>query len=131
MVGEHAGHGDQVLDLLALEQSLAGLSGDRDAAPLQSLFVAPEIASGGCQQGDVAGSARAPLTAFRVADGLTANQACAHLGDGLGFAVPLLLGVGPAVFVGYRDAERGDRGPFGASWLEGIKGLEARLAVLL
>ena len=49
MVGEHAGHRDKVLDLLALEQSLAGLAGDGDAAPLQSLLVAPQIALGGRQ----------------------------------------------------------------------------------
>ena len=57
MVGEHAGYGDQVLDLLSLEQSLAGLAGDGDAAPLQSLLVAPEITPGGREQSDVAGPA--------------------------------------------------------------------------
>ena len=59
LVGEHAGYGDKILDLLASVEALAGLGGDGDAAPLQRLLVAPELASGRCQQRDIARPARA------------------------------------------------------------------------
>ena len=45
------------------------------------------------------------LAAFRVADGLATDQARTHLRDDLGFAVPLLSGVGLAVFIGHRDVK--------------------------
>ena len=105
------------------------MGGDGDATPLQSLLVAPEIAPGGCQQGDVPGSTRALLTALWVADGLVADKARTHLRDGCGFTVSPLLHSGFAVLVGHRDVERGDRGSVSAIWLEWFEGLEAGLAV--
>ncbi len=49
-IGEDAGQRDQVLDLLAAEQALAGLSRHRDAAPLQRFFIAPQIAPVGASK---------------------------------------------------------------------------------
>ena len=37
---------DQVLDLLAAEEALAGLGRDRDAAPLQCFLIAPQLTAG-------------------------------------------------------------------------------------
>jgi hypothetical protein len=44
-IGKHPRERDEVLNLLAPEQPLAGLSRDRNAAPLQRFFIAPKIAS--------------------------------------------------------------------------------------
>ena len=91
-VGEHAGQRDEVLDFLAAEQSFAGLGRDRDAAPLQRLFIAPQIAAGRRKQRDVARPAgrASPFARSRIR--LAADQPRAHLGDGFGFGVALLFG---------------------------------------
>ena len=103
------GDGDEVLDLLAPVEALAGLRGDGDAALLEGFLVAPEFAAGRRKQRDIAGPARALPAAPRVADRLAADQARAHVGDGLGLAVPLPCGGCLAVFVRHRDVEGGDR----------------------
>ena len=101
LVGEDAGHRNEILDLLAPVEALARLSRDRDAALLEGFLVAPELAAGRRKQRDIAGPAQALLAALRIADRLAADQACAHVGDDLGLAVPLLRGGGLAVLVGH------------------------------
>ena len=65
-VGEDAGERDEVLDLLAAEEPFAGLGRDRDAAPLQRFFIAPQIASRRREKGDVARPGKAALAGLAV-----------------------------------------------------------------
>ena len=119
LVGEHAGQGDEVLDLLAPVEALASLRGDGDATLLQRLLIAPELAPGRCQQGDVAGPARALTADLRVANLLAADQSRAHVRDGFGLAVPLLRSGRLSILVRHRDVEGGDRRSLVARWLKG------------
>ena len=48
-----AGESDQILDFLAAEKTLAGLRGDRNAAPFQRAFVNPEARAGWSQAAPV------------------------------------------------------------------------------
>src|SRR5690606_24448726 len=96
-IGKHSREGDEVLDLLAPEQSLAGLSRNWNAALLQRFFIAPQIASRRREKSDVAGPADAALPGLAIENGLAADQARAHVGDSLGFAVALAFGRGLAV----------------------------------
>ena len=74
-IRKDAGDRDEVLDLLAPVQALAGLGGDGDAALFQRFLVAPEIAPRRRQQGDVAGPARALPAVRGVGDRLAPDQA--------------------------------------------------------
>ena len=73
------------------------LGGDRDAVPLKGFFVAPQVASGRREQGDVARPADPAGAGATIEDHFAADQAGAQLGDGFGFGVALLLGGGPMV----------------------------------
>ena len=131
-VGEDAGDRDEVLDFLAPVEALARLGGDGDAALFQRFLVAPEVAPGRRQQGDVSGPARAQPAVLGVGDRLAADQARAQLGDGL--RLPrraAALRIGLAVLVGHFDIQGGDRGSPVPRRPEGVEGLEAGLAVLL
>ena len=73
-VGEHARERDEVLDLLALVEPLSGLRRDRDAPALQGLLVAPQLAAGRGQEGDVARSAETILARRMVEDAVVPDQ---------------------------------------------------------
>src|SRR5690606_4164576 len=72
--------------------------------------------------------AGALCAAAAVVDGLAFDQSGAKLGDGVGFGVPLLLGAGFAVFVGYRDVEGGYANA-AAVIVERVERGEARLSI--
>jgi hypothetical protein len=104
-IGKHSREGNEVLNLLAPEQPLAGLSRDRNAAPLQRFFIAPKIVSRRREEGDVAGPAGAALPGLAIENGLATDQARTHVGDSLGFAVALAFGRGFAVGIGHGNVE--------------------------
>ena len=91
-VGENAGQRDQVLDFLPAEQALAGLGRDRDAVALQRFLIAPQIAPGRREQARCRPGRQGRLSPARRSMIAPADQACAQIGDGLGFPVALLLG---------------------------------------
>src|SRR3989344_1915082 len=91
-VGENTRQRNQILDLLAAEQALACLCGDRDAVAFERFFVSPKITARGRKQRDVAWPARSTSAGATIEDHLTANKPGAHLGDRVGFTVALLLG---------------------------------------
>ena len=92
-IGKDSCEGNEVLNLLAPEQPLAGLRCDRNTPPLQRFFIAPQIASGWREKGDVAGPAGAALRrSCDRDDGFATDQARAHVGDSLGFAIALAFG---------------------------------------
>ena len=69
----------------------AGLGCDGDAAPLQRLFIAPQIAARWREKAMSPGRQARRSPAVRSRMRLAADQPRAHLGDGLGFAVALLF----------------------------------------
>ena len=128
-IGKHPGDRDEVLNLLAAKQPLAGLSGDRNAAPLQRFFIAPQIASRWREKGDVAGHAGAALAAPAIENGLAADQARTHVGNCLGFAVSLAFGRRIALSIGHSNVKGGDTQPI-AFGIERIQRGEPRLAIV-
>ena len=128
-VGEHARKRDEILNLLSAKQAFASLGGNRNAMPLEGLFIAPKIASGGGEQRDVAGPADAACARAAVEDHFAANQAGAHLGDHLCFAVALLFRRSLAVFIGYGHVEGRDAQRLATMGVEWIKRREPGLAI--
>ena len=108
MIGEDSGHGYKILDLLAPEQPLACLSGDRNSAPLKGLLIAPKITTGGGQKCDITSSAKPSLAVLWVEYRFTADQAGAHGCHSLCFTVAPLQGRGFSLFIGNRYVEGGN-----------------------
>ncbi|MNI62591.1 hypothetical protein D3C73_1179190 [compost metagenome] len=73
------------------------------ASPPKGFFIAPQIASGRREQGDIAGLTNPVGAGAAIEDHLAADQAGAHLSDGFGLGVTLLLGARLAVLVGNGD----------------------------
>ena len=135
-IGEDPGHGDEVLDFLTPKQALSGLGGDGNAMSLQGLLVAPELAPGGRQQGDVAGPTGAAFTTavgvgvgVGVANHLASNETRAYLRNGFRLAVALFLGGGLALLVGHRNVQRCHRRALDPIGLERIQRREPGLIV--
>ena len=129
MIGQYAGHRDEVLHLLTPEQALARLGGDGDPSPLQRLFIAPQVVSCGGQQSDIARFADPALAALSIDDDFFADQLGAQVGDGLRFSVADFLGVGFTLFVGHFDIQGRDGRPLVTVSLKWIECDEPRLSV--
>lgn len=105
-IGERSGQSNEILDFLAMKETLARLRRDRDAPILKRLFESPKLGSNRRQERDVAQSTR-PHRAILVPDQSISDETAAEFGHAVRFGVAHLVGLG-VVSIG--DIQRDDCG---------------------
>ena len=80
-VRDRARYSDQVLNFLAVEESLAGLRGDRNVSVFQRPLIEPKAGAGRREEGDVSGSCWPIITKVLVPYRVGPDQALDDVGD--------------------------------------------------